>query len=59
MNDKNSTEFSKEKLDEIIKKLSPSDRQRVEQVLKSPELTKKILATPEAQALYKKFIDQK
>lgn len=52
-------ELSKEKLDEIMKKLSPADKQKVETVLKDPELTKKIFSTPEAQALYKKFTGDK
>ena len=52
-------ELSKEKLDEIMKKLSPADKQKVETVLKDPELTKKIFSTPEAPALYKKFTGDK
>ena len=55
MADKIPPALSKENLDEMMKKLSSADRQKVEKVLADPALTKKILATPEAQALLKKL----
>ena len=55
MTDKNMPQFSKEMLNEMMKKLSAADRQKVENILKDPALTKKVLASPEAQALMKKY----
>ena len=55
MADKNMPQFSKEALGEMMKKLSAADRQKVEKILSDPALTKKMLASPEAQALLKKY----
>lgn len=44
------------KLDNIVKKMKPEDQKRFTEVLSNPELAKKMLQTPQAQMLIKKFM---
>ena len=43
----------------MLSKLSASDKQRLQQVLSDPEQTRRILATPQAQALLRSLQAQK
>ena len=48
-----------QKRDEILKRLSDKDREKVSEVLSNPELTKKLLSSPQAQSLLKKLFGEK
>lgn len=43
------------KLDEIMKKLPPQQAQNFQNILNNPELAKKLMDTPQAKLLMKKF----
>lgn len=44
-----------EQVQQLLRQLSPADRQRINDVLQSQEATEKLLSTPQAQELMKKF----
>lgn len=44
---------------EILKTLKPDDAKKLKQIMDDPELTKKILSSPQAQALMKQFMGGK
>ena len=44
-----------EQVQQLLNSLSPADKQRVEAVLQNQEATQKLLSTPQAKALMKKF----
>ncbi|MBQ8868868.1 MAG: hypothetical protein IJ027_04025 [Oscillospiraceae bacterium] len=48
-----------QKRDEILKRLSDKDREKVSEVLSNPELTKKLLSSPQAQSLLKNLFGEK
>lgn len=48
-----------EKREQLLKNLSDSDKQKVSKVLNDPELTKKLLSSPQAQSLLKNFFGDK
>ncbi len=48
-----------QKRDEILSRLSQKDRERVTEVLSSPEMTKKLLSSPQAQSLIKNLFGDK
>lgn len=48
-----------EKGEQLLKNLSDSDKQKVSKVLNDPELTKKLLSSPQAQSLLKNFFGDK
>ncbi len=45
------------KLDEIMKKLPPQQAQNFQNILNNPELAKKLMDTPQAKILMKKFFN--
>ncbi len=45
------------KLDEIMKKLPPQQAQNFQNILNNPELAKKLMDTPQAKMLMKKFFN--
>ena len=47
------------KRDEILGRLSVKDREKVTEVLNNPELTKKLLSSPQAQSLIKNLFGDK
>ncbi len=47
------------KRDEILKRLSDKDREKVTEVLNNPEMTKKLLSSPQAQSLLKNLFGEK
>ena len=47
------------KRDEILKRLSDKDREKVSEVLNNPELTKKLLSSPQAQSLLQNLFGEK
>jgi hypothetical protein len=47
------------KRDEILKRLSDKDREKVSEVLNNPELTKKLLSSAQAQSLLKNLFGEK
>ena len=47
------------KRDEILKRLSDKDREKVSEVLNNPELTKKLLSSEQAQSLLKNLFGEK
>ena len=47
------------KRDEILKRLSDKDREQVSEVLNNPELTKKLLSSPQAQSLLQNLFGEK
>ena len=44
-------------LSQLLSQLSPSDSQKMQQVLSDPQAANKLLSTPQAQALLKKFMN--
>lgn len=46
-------------LDSVMKKLKPEDAKKLNEVLGNKELQEKLLNSPQAQALIKKFLDNK
>ena len=44
-------------LSQLLSQLSPSDSQKMQQVLSDPQAANKLLSTPQAQALPKKFMN--
>ncbi len=44
-------------LSQLLGQLSPSDSQKMQQVLSDPQAANKLLSTPQAQALLKKFMN--
>ncbi len=48
-----------QKRDEILKRLNDKDREKVSEVLSNPELTKKLLSSPQAQSLLKNLFGEK
>ncbi|MBE6788718.1 MAG: hypothetical protein E7539_03535 [Ruminococcaceae bacterium] len=49
----------KEKQNELLNKLSDKDKEKVSKVLSDPELTKKILSSPQAKSLFKNLFGEK
>ncbi len=49
---------SKSEIDNILKGLDPQQADKIKNILNDPETTKKLLQTPQAQALIKKFGDK-
>ena len=47
------------KRDEILSRLSQKDRDKVSEVLNNPEMTKKLLSSPQAQSLIKNLFGDK
>ena len=45
--------------EEILKSLKPEDAEKVRNIMNNPEMTKKILNSPQAQALMKKLMGDK
>lgn len=52
---KNPQNVSPAQVQQLLNSLSPADKQRIEAVLQNKEATQKLLSTPQAQALMKKF----
>lgn len=48
-----------QKRDELLNKLSDKDKEKVSKVLSDPELTKKILSSPQAKSLLKNLFGEK
>lgn len=46
-------------VNEIMKKLSPKDAQKIQSILSDKNATSKLLSTPKAQQLLKKFMGEK
>ena len=44
-------------LSQLLSQLSPRDSQKMQQVLSDPQAANKLLSTPQAQALLKKFMN--
>ncbi|WOC32217.1 MULTISPECIES: hypothetical protein [Caproicibacterium] len=51
----NPQNITPEQVQQLLNSLSPADKQRVEAVLQNQEATQKLLSTPQAKALMKKF----
>lgn len=49
---------SKSEVDNILKGLDPQQASKIKSILSDPETTKKLLQTPQAQALIKKYGDK-
>lgn len=49
---------SKSEVDNILKGLDPQQANKIKNILNDPETTQKLLQTPQAQALIKKFGDK-
>lgn len=49
---------SKSEVDNILKGLDPQQASKIKSILNDPETTKKLLQSPQAQALIKKFGDK-
>lgn len=49
---------SESEVNNILKELDPQQANKIKSILKDPETTKKLLQTPQAQALIKKFGDK-
>ncbi len=47
------------KRDEILSRLGEKDREKVTEVLNNPELTQKLLSSPQAQSIIKKLFGDK
>lgn len=47
------------KLDSVMNKLKPDDAKKLQEVLGNKEMQEKLLNSPQAQALIKKFLDKK
>ena len=47
------------KRDEILSRLNQKDREKVSKVLSDPEMTKKLLSSPQAQSLIKNLFGDK
>ena len=51
--------FSENKGQELLNKLSDKDKEKVSQVMSDPELTKKILSSPQAMSILKNLFGEK
>lgn len=47
------------KLDDVMKKLPPQQAQQFQNILNNPEMAKKLMETPQAKMLMKKFFNDK
>ena len=47
---------SQKQIDDLVRNLSPSDAQKLQAVLQDPEAANRLLSTPQAQQLIKKFM---
>ncbi|MCH3973102.1 MAG: hypothetical protein LKE53_10150 [Oscillospiraceae bacterium] len=48
-------QITPEQVQQLLDSLSPADRQKIDNVLNSKETTEKLLSTPQAKELMKKF----
>ena len=46
-------------VNEVIKNLKPQDAEKIQKILSDKDATKKLLSTPKAQQLLKKFMGEK